>query len=87
MPPFTTRNVMKYVAKALVASKAADLTSDAITDHTHFEEDDLTVDLGSKVIGWYISEKLEPYTDKMVDKAADFVSTLRTKKQDKNTTE
>jgi hypothetical protein len=81
MPAFTARNVTKFIAKSIVAVKAAELTADAITDHTHYEEDDIVVDLGSKVIGWYVSEKLEPVTDKIVDTAADFITDRRTKRQ------
>lgn len=82
-PAFTARNVTKWIAKSLVAAKTADLTADAIADHTQFNEDDLVVDLGSKVIGWYVSEKVEPVTDGIVDRTADFVTGLRTKRQAK----
>lgn len=87
MPPFNVRNVAKFVAKAIVASKAADLTADAIADHTKFEEDDLAVELSSRVVGWYISEKLEPVTDAVVDKTADFVKKLRHRNQDEKSAE
>lgn len=83
MPAFTARNVTKFIAKAIVAAKTAEITADAITDHTHYEEDDLVVELGSKVVGWYVAEKLEPITDKMVDTTADFVSERRAKRQAK----
>jgi len=86
MPAFTARNVTKFIAKAVVATKAADLTADAIADHTQYEKDDTVVDIGSRVIGWYISEKLEPVTDKIVDTVADFVSDRRAKRQAKKDT-
>jgi hypothetical protein len=70
---FTTRNVAKFILKSIVATKTADLTADTITEHTRFEEDDLVVDIGSKVFGWYVSDKLKPVTDKIVDSTADFV--------------
>jgi hypothetical protein len=83
MPAFTARNVTKFIAKSIVAAKTAELTADAIADHTHYEKDDTVVDIGSKVVGWYVSEKLEPVTDKIVDTAADFVSDRRAKRQAK----
>lgn len=86
MPAFTARNVTKFIAKAAVAAKAASLTADAITDNTHYEKDDTVVTIGSHVIGWYISEKLEPVTDRIVDTAADFVSERRAKRQAKKDT-
>lgn len=82
-PAFTARNVTKFVAKAIVAAKTAEITADAIEDHTSYSKDDLPVDLGSKVVGWYISEKLEPVTDKIVDTVADFVTAKREARQAK----
>lgn len=82
MPPFTARNVAKFVVKTIVAQKAADITEDAMVNHTRFDEDDLIVNIGSKTVGWYISDKLQPYTDKIVDKTADYVATKRNKKKD-----
>ena len=82
-PAFTARNVMKFIAKAVVAAKAADLTAEAIADHTRYEKDDTVVDIGSKVVGWYISDKLEPVTDRIVDTTADFITDQRTKRQAK----
>jgi hypothetical protein len=79
-PDFTPRNVAKFVVKAIVAGRAAQLAEDAITDYTRFEEDDMIVDISTSVIGWYVSDKLKPYTDKMVDKTADFIAAKRGKK-------
>jgi hypothetical protein len=77
---FNARNVAKYVAKAAVHGKVAQLTKDAITDYTKFEEDDTVVDISSHVAGWYVSEKLKPITDRMVDKTADFIADKRAKR-------
>jgi hypothetical protein len=74
---FTARNVAKYVVKATIHFKTAQFTEEVITDHTRFEEDDLIVDLSGHLVGWYISDKLKPVTDKMVDKTADFVVAKR----------
>lgn len=81
--PFTARNVCKYVAQALVAQKAAAVAEEALTTYTSLEEDDKIVDLGCKVIGWGVSSRLKPHTDRLVDKAADFVVEQREKRQAK----
>lgn len=78
--PFTARNVAKFVVKAAVHSKVAQLTEDAIIDYTRFEEDDKIVDISSHVVGWYVSDKLKPVTDRMVDKTADFIVAKRAKR-------
>lgn len=70
---FTARNAAKYVVKAIIHFKTAQITEDVITDHTRFEEDDMIVDISGHLVGWYVSDKLKPVTDAMVDKTADFV--------------
>lgn len=83
---FTARNAAKYVVKAIVASKTAQVAEDVITDYTRFEEDDTVVDISSHLIGWYVSSKLQPITDKMVDKTADFIMAKRQEMKDKKET-
>jgi hypothetical protein len=87
--PFTARNVAKYAVKAIIHKKTADAATTIITDHTRFEEDDLVVELSAHTIGWAVSDKLKPYTDRMVDATADKLSSLRRKKEqdDSETTE
>jgi hypothetical protein len=75
--PFTARNAAKFVLKAVVASKTKQVSEEIITDYTHFEEDDTVVTISGTLIGWYVSEKLQPVTDKIVDKSADFISRKR----------
>ena len=83
---FTVRNVAKFVAKAIVATKTAQLTEDALTDYTALEEDSMTVDIMGGVAGWFVSDKLKPVTDAMVDKTADFITAKReARKAKKNT--
>lgn len=82
-PAFTARNVSKFIAKSIVAAKTTQLSADAIADHTHYEKDDTVVEIGSGVIGWFASSKLEPVTDTIVDKTADFVTAQRAKRQEK----
>lgn len=81
--PFTARNVAKYAVKAIIHKKTADASATAIANHTRFEEDDLVVELSSHTVGWYVSDKLRPYTDRMVDATADKIASLRAKKEDK----
>ncbi len=87
MDLFTPRNVAKFIVKTLVAGKVSAMTEDAITNYTHFEEDDTVVHIASGVVGWYISDKLKPYTDNMVDKTADWLVARKDKKNQKDTTE
>lgn len=82
-PAFTARNVSKFIAKSLVAAKTTQLTAETIADHTHYEKDDTIVELGSGVVGWYVSAKLSPITDAIVDKTADFVTAKREARQAK----
>lgn len=80
---FTTRNIAKYVVVAAVHGKVAQLTKHAIVDHTELEEDNIIVGLGSHVIGWGVADKLKPYTDRAVDKTADFIADKRDKRRAK----
>jgi hypothetical protein len=75
--PFTVRNVAKYAVKAAVQTKVAITTKHAIVDYTRFEEDDTVTSIGSHLVGWYVSDKVKPYTDKAVDKTADFITKKR----------
>lgn len=77
---FTTRNVMKFVVKSIVAHKSSELVAKTISDYTEYEKDALGVRIGSGVIGWGISDKLSPVTDKIVDKTADFITEQRGKR-------
>jgi hypothetical protein len=74
---FTPRNVAKFVVKAIVAGKTAQITENALTDYTSLEEDSMAVDIAGGVVGWYVSDKLKPITDAAVDKTADFIVTKR----------
>lgn len=87
MSPFTPRNAAKYIAKAIVHGKVASVTEDIIIDYSRFEEDDTIVDISSHLVGWYVSDKLKPLTDKMVDKTADFVVAKRDARKAKKTPE
>jgi len=80
---FTPRNVAKFVAQAIVAGKTSQLTEKTITDHTRFEDDDMIVDISGTLVGWYVSQKLKPVTDGMVDKTADWLVEYKEKRDQK----
>lgn len=82
---FTTRNVAKFVLKTIVAGKTAKLTENALTDYTAFDEDDMIVDISGMIVGWYVSEKLKPVTDTIVDKTADFIIAKKEARKAKKT--
>lgn len=84
---FTARNVAKFVLKSIVAGKTAQLTEKAIADYTQFEEDDMIVDIAGGVVGWYVSDKLKPVTDAIVDKTADFIVEKNEARKSRKTTE
>lgn len=69
---FTTRNVAKFVLKSIVAGKTSQITERAITDYTAFDEDDMIVDIAGTVVGWYVASKIQPVTNAIVDKTADY---------------
>jgi hypothetical protein len=88
MPPFTPRNVAKFVVTTTIQLKTAVVTQHAIADHTTLESNDITVRVAGGVVGWGVSRVVKPYTDLAVDKTADFVSekreNRRIRKQKKN---
>jgi hypothetical protein len=86
MDAFTPRNAAKYVVQAVVASKASKLAEGAITDYTRFEEDDTVVNISGHLVGWYVSGKLKPITDSMVDKTADYIVAKRAEMKSKKET-
>lgn len=83
--PFTVRNVAKFAIKAAIAAKTSMITAQTIENNTRFEKDDTVVEIGSTVVGWYVSSKIKPVTDKMVDKTFDFIAAKRAERQAKKT--
>ncbi|HYQ97732.1 MAG TPA: hypothetical protein VEO92_05125 [Candidatus Nitrosocosmicus sp.] len=77
MDDFTPRNVAKYVVKGAITMKAAQFAKDTLAENTRFDEDDMIVKIGAGVFGWGVGAKLSPYTDKAVDKTADFINKKR----------
>lgn len=82
---FTVRNVAKWIAKSIIAAKTAEIVAETVADHTRFEEDNIVVHLGSGCVGWFVSDKLQPVTDAVVDRTADFVNEQRSKRSAKKT--
>ena len=73
-PSLTPRDVAKWLLNAAVAMKTSDLAADAIASYTRFDnKDSLAVRLGTGAIGMVVARKLEPATDAIVDKTADFL--------------
>jgi hypothetical protein len=76
-PDFTPRNVSKYAIKTAIHMKVAQVAKTALVEHTKFESNDITVRISTNVLGWAVSAQLQPLTDRMVDKVADFVTAKR----------
>jgi hypothetical protein len=72
-------DVAKWLLNSAVAMKTAQLAADTVADYTRFEKDSLAVRLGSGAIGMVVARKLEPATDAIVDKTADFIVEKRNK--------
>jgi hypothetical protein len=87
MEAFTARNVSKHVLRAIVAAKVTQIASDAAANYTRYEEDDMVVKIGSGVVGWGVAYHLQPVTNAIVDKTADFITEQRTKRAAKKNTE
>lgn len=80
MIDFTPRNVAKGVVITIIGSRVTTTTERTIANNTRFDEDDLIVEIPSYVISSYVTHKVKPYTDKMVDKTADWLVARRAKK-------
>ena len=77
--PLTTRDVAKWLLNAAVAMKTSQLAADTVGDYTRFDKESLAIRLGTGAIGYVVARKLEPATDAMVDKTADFIVEKRNK--------
>lgn len=81
--PFAPRAIAKTAVNILITAKVSDVASDVMVDYTALEEDSKTVQISSGLIGLYIASKLDPITDKIVDKTADFIVAANNKRKDK----
>jgi hypothetical protein len=84
-PLYLTRSVAKWVVVSIIDVKTTQLTADAIADHSKYDKDDLLVRVGAGAVGFVVSARLKPVTDKMVDKATDFAHEQWTKRKSKKT--
>jgi len=69
----TPRDVAKWLLNAAVAMKTSDLAADTVASYTSFDKESLALRLGTGAIGMVVARKLEPATDAIVDKTADFL--------------
>lgn len=76
-PDFTPRNVAKFVVVAVIAGNVSRFTETKLTEYTALEEDTLTGEIIGGTVGWFVSSQLKPYTDKAVDKTADYLAIKR----------
>lgn len=85
---FTARNAAKHAVKAAISMQVTQLAKNALADYVGLDDDSKTVKIGAYMIAWAVSDKLQPYTDKAVDKTADFIAAKRAARSaKKNTTE
>lgn len=82
-PPITARLVAKKVVQALIASQISKFTANTVSDYTRFDTDDTIVEVGSGMVGWLVSEQLAPFSDKIVDKTTDFVTSKREQRKER----
>lgn len=84
-PDFTPRGAAKLVLSTLVANQVSDVTKHTISDYTRFDDDTKVTSITGMLVGWYVSDKLKPITDKLVDKTADYIVTKREARKAKKT--
>jgi transcriptional regulatory protein LevR len=84
---FTPRNIAKFVVMTIIAGNIQHLTEAQIGNYTRFDKDSRTAEVVGGVVGWGISSKLKPVTDKIVDKTIDYAiaknNERKAKKNDK----
>ncbi len=61
------RKLTKFVVNTTVISASTRLIVKTVHAIAPSTEDNLLVDIGAAVAGWYVGEKSEPITDKVVD--------------------
>lgn len=74
----------RYIAKTVVQTSvgvSADVALTKTIDHTtDIDTDTIPCTVGTAVFGWFVSEKLRPFTDAAVDKVADTWQDRRNRK-------
>lgn len=82
-PKFTTRNVAKFAAKSMVSAVVAGAVKDVLITRFPATEKLKTAALIGGIAGWYVSDKLEPSTDGIIDFTMDEVEALAKKRHNK----
>lgn len=82
-PKFNAPNVTKFVVRHVVTAVVASTVKKVLIDNVPQSEKLNGAALAGGIAGWYIGEKLEPYTDAMVDTA---FATLKERKNKKTQT-
>ena len=82
-PKFTPRNVAKFAAKSMVATIVAGGVKDVLIMQFPQTQYLKVAGLTGSIAGWYVSDKLQPYTDDIVDFVADEYGTVMEKKRSK----
>ena len=85
----TPRNIAKYTVSTIISMRAAGIARNGMDNYTRFDGDSRVVLVASNVVGMYVAGMVQPYTDFVVDKTADFIVAKReerkTNKQEKDT--
>lgn len=83
---FTVRNASKMVVSTAVHMTVSHLTQNALRNYTPIQGDK-TVFMAGNLAGWSASANTTPFTDKLVDKTADFIIAKRAERKAKKTEE
>jgi hypothetical protein len=84
---FTPTNVAKNVLTTVVALTANNLSTKAVEEYTEYDPNSKAVRIGTGLFGWYVSEKLSPVTDAIVDKTASRLKSWKNRKNNDETPE
>lgn len=83
-PDFTPRNVAKYAITFTIRAKVVRIVKNITEDYTSHESDEILVRASANVVAWGVSASLKPFTDKVVDKTADYIVAKREAKKDRD---
>lgn len=81
------RVIAKWTAETIVAANVTAATQHALTEYTEIDTDSKPVEVGTGLFGWYVSQKLSPVTDAIVDRTADRVVAWKNRKNQTDTAE
>jgi Rod binding domain-containing protein len=77
------RELAKWLILSAISFKTTQFTSNTVDNYTRFNKDSLAVSLVSGGIGMVVANQLEPVTEKIVDKTANFINEKRAKRSAK----